>query len=916
MSLLMGGTRLRDMIRAVRACKTAAEERAVIAKECASLRNSFKENDQDYRHRNVAKLMFIHMLGYPTHFGQMECLKLIASPGFPEKRIGYLGLMLLLDERQEVLMLVTNSLKNDLNHTNQFISGLALCALGNICSAEMARDLSPEVERLLNSNNSYVRKKAALCSIRIIRKVPELVEYFTSPASGLLTDKHHGVLLGGVKLATELCNASPYALEHFRKQTPTLVRILKNLVISGYAPEYDVGGITDPFLQIRVLRLLRLVGKGDPESSDIMSDVLAQVATNTEASKTAGNAILYECVSTIMGVEAIGGLRVLAINILGRFLAHRENNVRYVALNTLVKVVAIDTQAVQRHRNTIVECVKDSDISIRRRALDLVYALVNEHNIKVLTKELLEYLKVSDFEFKPDLTAKICALVQRFSPSKLWHIDIMIRVMVEAGQYMEDEVVRYLLVLITNAPELHGYTVRAFYRHFQQWKGQESLSVVTAWCIGEYGEMLINHQGELEGEEPLTVTESDVVDVMEGILKGPLSTGSARAYALTGLLKLTSRFPSCTERIKGLIEQHKGSLVLELQQRSVEFTTILSKHDKIKDTLVDRMPALDEAAYRAKKSELASASLPDMRMPTDSPATSPTRGKANGTMKPPVPQAPLLADLLDLSMDDDAPAAPPHAGGGDALLDVLGGGFAPAAANASSSSRGGADMLLDLLSLGDSAPAAAPAPASAASSDPLSAAFPNLNSQPASSSSGPLDPLSALMGDGAPSQHAPAATPAPVPAPRAANADPFADLGLSAPAAAAPAPAPAPALPAALGPIIAMEAGGMRIKFSFEKTPGNPQGTVITATYSNSTSTPFTDFVFQAAVPKFMQLQLEPASGSVVPASSTDSVTQVLRVTNTMHGQKSLVMKLRVSYKLDGVEKLEQGQVNNFPPGS
>lgn len=29
--------------------------------------------------------MFIHMLGYPTHFGQMETLKLIAANGFPEK---------------------------------------------------------------------------------------------------------------------------------------------------------------------------------------------------------------------------------------------------------------------------------------------------------------------------------------------------------------------------------------------------------------------------------------------------------------------------------------------------------------------------------------------------------------------------------------------------------------------------------------------------------------------------------------------------------------------------------------------------------------------------------------------------------------------------------------------------------------
>ncbi len=29
--------------------------------------------------------MYMHMLGYPTHFGQMETLKLIASAGFPEK---------------------------------------------------------------------------------------------------------------------------------------------------------------------------------------------------------------------------------------------------------------------------------------------------------------------------------------------------------------------------------------------------------------------------------------------------------------------------------------------------------------------------------------------------------------------------------------------------------------------------------------------------------------------------------------------------------------------------------------------------------------------------------------------------------------------------------------------------------------
>ena len=57
-------------------------------------------------------------LHFPT---QMDCLKLIASPKFTDKRIGYLGAMLLLDERHDVNILLIHCIKTDLNSNTQFI---------------------------------------------------------------------------------------------------------------------------------------------------------------------------------------------------------------------------------------------------------------------------------------------------------------------------------------------------------------------------------------------------------------------------------------------------------------------------------------------------------------------------------------------------------------------------------------------------------------------------------------------------------------------------------------------------------------------------------------------------------------------------------------------------------------------------
>ncbi|XP_023611797.1 AP-1 complex subunit gamma-1 isoform X4 [Myotis lucifugus] len=599
--------RLRELIRTIRTARTQAEEREMIQKECAAIRSSFREEDNTYRCRNVAKLLYMHMLGYPAHFGQLECLKLIASQKFTDKRIGYLGAMLLLDERQDVHLLMTNCIKNDLNHSTQYVQGLALCTLGCMGSSEMCRDLAGEVEKLLKTSNSYLRKKAALCAVHVIRKVPELMEMFLPATKNLLNEKNHGVLHTSVVLLTEMCERSPDMLAHFRKNeklVPQLVRILKNLIMSGYSPEHDVSGISDPFLQ------------------------------------------------------------VLAINILGRFLLNNDKNIRYVALTSLLKTVQTDHNAVQRHRSTIVDCLKDLDVSIKRRAMELSFALVNGNNIRGMMKELLYFLDSCEPEFKADCASGIFLAAEKYAPSKRWHIDTIMRVLTTAGSYVRDDAVPNLIQLITNSVEMHAYTVQRLYKAILGDYSQQPLVQVAAWCIGEYGDLLIS--GQCEEEEPIQVTEDEVLDILESVLISNMSVSVTRGYALTAIMKLSTRFTCTVNRIKKVVSIYGSSIDVELQQRAVEYNALFKKYDHMRSALLERMPVMEKVTTNG---------------PTEIVQTNGETEPAPLETKPPPsgPQPTSQAnDLLDLLGGNDitpviptVPTSKPASAGGE-LLDLLG----------------------------------------------------------------------------------------------------------------------------------------------------------------------------------------------------------------------------------------------------
>lgn len=818
--------RLRELIRNVRAAKTAAEERAVITKESALIRTAFKDQHQmngTLRHRNVAKILFIHMLGYPSHFGQMETLKLISAGAFAGKRVGYLALMVLLDEMSEILTLVTNSMKNDLRHKSKYVVGLALTAAGNIGSHEMMRNLAPEIDKLMKSQNPFIRKKAALCALRVIQKVPELAEDLVENISALMNDRNHAVVLNGINLVIYIIKNEPELVDNFKTMSMVkkMVRRLTGLVRSGYQPEYDISGITDPFLQVAILRLLRLLGEGDAELSEAMSDILAQVATNTESNKNTGNAILYECVLTIMNIDSESGLRVLAVNLLGRFLLNTDNNIRYVALNTLCQVVDKDITAVSRHRNTIVDCLKDPDVSIRRRAMELIYSLVNDSNVRVLAREMLNYLVVAEVDQRADLCSRIAQVVRKFAPSPKWHIDTLLMMLSIAGQHVQESVVSQIIRLISSHEKLYAYVVHKLYGMMKEDLSQEALARVGVWCVGEYTEHLLEPSPET-GEE---LTEDEIIDIIEKSMKAYFSTDKMKAMAVTALGKLSVRMTSddALERAKKLVGTYKRSMRLELQQRSTEFSVLLDDD------------------WQDLRSELLKAMPVFMEKDEDEDEGFDEDDDTNGN----------VPAMKKNESDNDSTGA----GDGDLLGDLFNGGDAKDDSGSTPQRKQSEDLLSDLFS-GET---------STASKD----------AEPDTDASGGND----VMGDLFSSSTTPAAPVSEYP------------------------------------PIVAFDQDGIHLSLSLTKTETDGV-TDVMFTSVNRNAYDITNYVVHAAFPKYIKYQWKSTSGNHLPSNGGGSVTQGLRLTNTMAGRKPILMKLKIDF-VDGTgaSTSRMTKVGGFPKG-
>ena len=613
---LIKGNRLRDLITAVRQTKTQAEERAVIKAEKARIRSCTSAEEKP---RNMLKMMYISMLGHGTESAQVEVVNLLADPNFASKRVAYLALSTLLDENQEVLTLAENHIKKDLNDDkSQFVQALALDCVANVAGEDMARNMCLEVAGLLNSTNVHLRKKAALAALRIVRRAPESAEMFLERMLSFTSQRNHAVMLTGMSLVTE-CLETPYGetfIDKFRQMIPTFVNFLKGVVLSPHATDYDVSGIVDPFLQVKLLRFFGTVAYNHPPTVEAVNDILAQVATNTDSTKNAGCAILYECVRTIFRIGADDGLMTLGFNILARFLTNKDNNVRFCALTVFLHLIYNHEAEVQKHRTTVIECLRDPDVAIRRRALQLTVALVDKTNVRLLVPDLIDYLEVCTPEMHQETTEQLCEVVSTTSPNADWRVEMSLRLFSAGKKYVPEDFALQFIAVVTQQSAASQKKVCEYFWQTLNVTFNASLLACTSlilagiWIIGEFGSTFVSGNVKLQQDAVKLIirltTESSYVHIKQ--------------YALNALVKLSTRFPTVKALTIPVFELIAGSMNPELQQRACEYLSLLNDFPELAQACFAPMPTINlQAVSKAQPDGVPVLGLADPQVEQQQP---------------------------------------------------------------------------------------------------------------------------------------------------------------------------------------------------------------------------------------------------------------------------------------------------------
>lgn len=140
-----------------------------------------------------------------------------------------------------------------------------------------------------------------------------------------------------------------------------------------------------------------------------------------------GYALVYQCLKCITSIYPLQSLIDAATNTISRFLSSESHNLKYIGITGLASIVKIDPKYTLNYQALVVDCLEDTDDTLKIKTLDLLYKMTNKQNVEAIVEKLLTYLKEAPIEssVRKDLVVKINSLGEQYSPSKNWYVRTM-----------------------------------------------------------------------------------------------------------------------------------------------------------------------------------------------------------------------------------------------------------------------------------------------------------------------------------------------------------------------------------------------------------------------------------------------------------------------------------------------------------
>ena len=109
-----------------------------------------------------------------------------------------------------------------------------------------------------------------------------------------------------------------------------------------------------PWVQLKLLQILAVLGASDKNASEGMYEILREVMKRADIGINVGYAIVYECVRTVTSIYPDPSLIEDAASSISRFITSDNHNLKYLGVNALAAIVQIDSKYAAEHQLVVI----------------------------------------------------------------------------------------------------------------------------------------------------------------------------------------------------------------------------------------------------------------------------------------------------------------------------------------------------------------------------------------------------------------------------------------------------------------------------------------------------------------------------------------------------------------------------------